>query len=217
MLLLKVLWFEVYSRSLVQFSTLWLMGMEDEFWDARDWIKRYLDFNNVRKAVSVFETTIRNLGSLLSAYDLSGDKTFLAKAEDLGTRLLKAFSTPRGVPYSEVELFDGGRAFNTNWHSNSAVLSEIGTLQLEFRYLAHATGKTEFATVAMRALDELLKLETETGLYPTFIHNTKGFLSFANNDISVGAMGDSFYEYLLKIWLQVRVISMAVTKHGLYL
>ena len=55
----------------------------------------------------------------------------------------------------------------------------------------------------MRALDELLKLETETGLYPTLIHNLKNTLSFANNDVSVGAMGDSFYEYLLKIWLQV--------------
>ncbi len=65
------------------------------------------------------------------------------------------------------------------------------------------TGKSEYATVAMRALDELLKLDTESGLYPTFIHNTKNSLSFANNDISIGAMGDSFYEYLLKIWLQV--------------
>lgn len=55
----------------------------------------------------------------------------------------------------------------------------------------------------MRALDQLLKLETETGLYPTLIHNLQSSLSFANNDISIGAMGDSFYEYLLKIWLQV--------------
>ena len=58
----------------------------------------------------------------------------------------------------------------------------------------------------MRALDELLKLQTESGLYPTLIHNLKSSLSFANNDISIGAMGDSFYEYLLKIWLQVSII-----------
>lgn len=58
----------------------------------------------------------------------------------------------------------------------------------------------------MRALDELLKLKPETGLYPTLIHNLKTSLSFANNDISIGAMGDSFYEYLLKVWLQVRMI-----------
>jgi len=54
----------------------------------------------------------------------------------------------------------------------------------------------------MRALDEVLKLQTDSGLFPTFIHNTKQTLSFGNSAISIGAMGDSFYEYLLKIWLQ---------------
>ncbi len=77
------------------------------------------------------------------------------------------------------------------------------SLQMEFRYLARVTGKSEYATIAMRALDELLKLQTDSGLFPTFIHNTKQSLSFGNSAISVGAMGDSFYEYLLKIWLQV--------------
>ncbi|KAL7470251.1 hypothetical protein ACHAXS_010462 [Conticribra weissflogii] len=183
-------------------STLWLLGMKDEFWEARDWVKDNLDFSKIG-TVSVFETTIRNLGGLLSAYDLSQDTVFLEKANDLGKRLMKAFGTPNGVPYGETELFDEGQSYNTGWHSNSAVLSEIGSLQMEFRYLARVTGKSEYATIAMRALDELLKLQTDSGLFPTFIHNTKQSLSFGNSAISVGAMGDSFYEYLLKIWLQV--------------
>lgn len=54
----------------------------------------------------------------------------------------------------------------------------------------------------MRALDEVLKLDPVHGLYPTFISNDKVEVSFGNSDISIGAMGDSFYEYLLKIWLQ---------------
>ena len=98
----------------------------DEFWEARDWVKQNLNFNNVVKAVSVFETTIRNLGSMLSAYDLSGDKVFLEKSDDLGRRLLKAFHSPSGIPYGEVELFDGGKSFNTDWHAPSAALAEIG-------------------------------------------------------------------------------------------
>jgi len=183
-------------------STLWIMGMEIEFREARDWVRDHLDFSQVRGGVSVFETTIRNLGGLLSAYDLSGDKAFLQKADDLGTRLMKAFTSRSSLPFGEVELFDGGRAYNTGWHSNYAVLSEIGTLQVEFRYLARATGKSEYATTTMRAMDELLKLNAESGLYPTFISNTKQDISFGNEDISIGAMGDSFYEYLLKIWLQ---------------
>ena len=63
-----------------------------------------------------------------------------------------------------------GAAYNTAWHSNAAVLSEIGTLQVEFRYLAKITGRLEYATDAMRALDELLKIDTQDGLYPTLIN-----------------------------------------------
>ncbi|KAL7547199.1 hypothetical protein ACHAWF_010525 [Thalassiosira exigua] len=186
-------------------STLWLMDMKEEFWEARNWVRDHLDFSKVQGGVSVFETTIRNLGGLLSAHDLSGDEAFLEKADDLGRRLMRAFDGRTGVPYGEVELFEGGRSYNTGWHSSDAVLSEIGkisTLQLEFRYLAKATGRSEYATDVMRALDEVLKLDAESGLYPTFIQNTRQQLSFGNNDISLGAMGDSFYEYLLKIWLQ---------------
>jgi len=147
------------------------MGMKEDFWKARDWVRDHLDFRKVKQAVSVFETCIRNLGGLLSAYDLSGDDVFLRKADDLGQRLIKAFDNPYGIPYGEVELFDGGHASNTGWHANKAVLSEIGTLQIEFRYLAHVTGKEEYATKAMRALDQLLSLKAENGLYPTYIQN----------------------------------------------
>ncbi len=65
-----------------------------------------------------------------------------------------------------------------------------GTLQVEFRYLAKVTGKSEYATRAMHALDELLKLESESGLFPTFIYNTNQVPSFGNDEISLGAMGD---------------------------
>ena len=178
------------------------MDLKDEFWEARDWVKDVLDYSKVKGGVSVFETTIRSLAGLLSAFDLSGDKVFLRQADDLGTRLMKSFSSRTGIPFGEVELFDGGHAYNAGWHSNQAVLSEVGTLQVEFRYLAKVTGKSEYATDAMRALDEILKLDAADGLYPTFIDNTKSQARFANSEISMGAMGDSFYEYLLKIWLQ---------------
>lgn len=59
-------------------DTLWLMGMKDEFWEARDWVRDELTFSHATD-VSVFETTIRELGGLLSAYDLSGDDIFKKK------------------------------------------------------------------------------------------------------------------------------------------
>ena len=76
-------------------DTLWVMGMRTEFNEARDWVRDKLSFDNAG-SVSVFETTIRELGGLLAAYDYSGDAAFLQKAEILGGRLAGAFSTGTG-------------------------------------------------------------------------------------------------------------------------
>ncbi len=96
-------------------STLWLFGMKEEFDKARDWVKDGLNFYNVEGGVSVFETTIRILGGLLSAYDLSGDRVFKWAADDLGQRLMKAFKTKSIIPYGQVELDNEGKAYNTAW------------------------------------------------------------------------------------------------------
>ena len=56
------------------------MDMKDEFWKARDWVKEHLRFTHASE-VSVFETTIRELGGLLSAFDLSGDPVFKEKVK----------------------------------------------------------------------------------------------------------------------------------------
>jgi len=63
-------------------DTLWLLGMKDEFYKARDYVRDTLRHDKSR-AVSVFETTIRSVGGLLSAYDWSKDKVFLDSAMDL--------------------------------------------------------------------------------------------------------------------------------------
>ena len=115
-------------------DTLWLMGMKKEFWEGREYIEKHLDYNKVTKSISVFETTIRNLGGLLSAFDLSGDKMFLNKAEDLGERMLKAFDSPSGLPYSLTNL-NTNESSNLSWLKNQGILADMGTLQLEFRYL----------------------------------------------------------------------------------
>ena len=61
-------------------DTLWLMGLEEEFNEARDWIADNLRFADNSRKVVVFEVNIRVLGGLLSAYHLSGEKVFLTKA-----------------------------------------------------------------------------------------------------------------------------------------
>ena len=61
-------------------DTLWLMGMREEFVMARNWVANSLNFATIHREVSVFETNIRVLGGLLSAYHLSNDAVFLKKA-----------------------------------------------------------------------------------------------------------------------------------------
>ena len=52
--------------------------------------------------VPFFETVIRYLGGLLSAYALSGEPILLARADDLGAMLLPAFNTTHGLPMYAV-------------------------------------------------------------------------------------------------------------------
>lgn len=98
--------------------------------------------------VSVFETTIRYLGSLLSLHDLTGNKMFLQKAKDLADKLLKGFDSPLGLAYHECNLGTGVCAYrleilylllthiNSSWTGGNAILSEIGSVQLEFVHLS---------------------------------------------------------------------------------
>jgi len=178
-------------------DTLWLMGLTPEFYRARDWIGRYLGFGAVRGDVSVFETTIRVLGGLLAAYELSGERVFLSRAVDLGNRLLPAFDTRSGVPATRVSLawrsIQGGDAMYTN-------LAEAGSLQLEFRALSRHTGVAKYALASERAHAALLADPPADGLYGTRISLTNG--ARAGGVITLGGAGDSFYEYLLKLWLQ---------------
>ena len=47
--------------------------------------------------MNLFETTIRVLGGLLSAFHLSAERIFLDKAKDLGQRLMGAFTSASGM------------------------------------------------------------------------------------------------------------------------
>lgn len=52
--------------------------------------------------LSVFETTIRFVGGLLSCYALTGDSMFRDKAAEVADALLPAFDTPTGLPYALI-------------------------------------------------------------------------------------------------------------------
>ena len=56
------------------------------------------------------------------------------QAVDLGDRLATCFNSASGIPFGHVNLQGGGGA-NAGWSGGASVLAELGTLQLEYRYL----------------------------------------------------------------------------------
>ncbi|KAM4042163.1 mannosyl-oligosaccharide 1,2-alpha-mannosidase IA [Anomaloglossus baeobatrachus] len=179
-------------------DTLFIMGMKDEFKDAKEWVEKNLDFN-VNAEVSVFEVNIRFVGGLLSAYYISGEEIFRRKAVELGEKLLPAFNTPTGIPWALLNMKSGiGR--NWPWASGgSSILAEFGTLHLEFIHLSEVSGNPLFAEKVMNIRKVLSRLDKPQGLYPNYLNPSSG--QWGQHHVSVGGLGDSFYEYLLKAWL----------------
>ncbi|XP_069462708.1 mannosyl-oligosaccharide 1,2-alpha-mannosidase IA [Ambystoma mexicanum] len=179
-------------------DTLFIMNMKEEFKDAKEWVEKHLDFN-VNAEVSVFEVNIRFVGGLLSAYYLSGEQIFKKKAIELGQKLLPTFNTPTGIPWALLNMKSGiGR--NWPWASGgSSILAEFGTLHLEFVQLSHLSGNPVFAEKVMNIRKVLNRLEKPQGLYPNYLNPNSG--QWGQHHVSVGGLGDSFYEYLLKAWL----------------
>ncbi|XP_037078804.1 LOW QUALITY PROTEIN: mannosyl-oligosaccharide alpha-1,2-mannosidase IA-like [Pollicipes pollicipes] len=181
-------------------DTLFIMGMTDEFAEGRLWIKQHLDVSQVDSEVSIFEMNIRYVGGLLSCFALSGDTLFRDRALETARALLPAFDTPTGIPYGLV-VPTTGKAKNYGWASGgSSILSELGTLHMEFSYLSDVTGDPQFRRRVQKIRQVLAGLEKPGGLYPNYLHPKTG--KWGQRHISVGALGDSFYEYLLKEWLR---------------
>ena len=170
-------------------DTMLIMGLNDEAEKTKAALLQGLSFD---KNISVknFEITIRVLGGLLSAYQMTQDRRLLALAEDLGNRLLPAFESPTGMPYMYVNLKTGERS---GARSNPA---EIGTLILEFGTLGRLTGKTVFFDKAKRALVSLYQRRSKIGLVGEEIQVESGAWTSPQSHIGGGV--DSYYEYLVK-------------------
>lgn len=179
-------------------DTLYIMGLDEQFQKAREWVANSLDFNKNYEA-SVFETTIRVVGGLLSAYDLSEDKVFLDKAKDIADRLLPAWDTSSGIPYNIINLAQG-RPHNPGWTGGESILADSGTEQLEFIALSQRTGDPKYQQKVEKVITQLNNIFPDDGLLPIYIDPHRGSTSYS--PITFGAMGDSFYEYLLKVWIQ---------------
>ncbi len=173
------------------FDTFTMMGLTAEAKEARDLILAKLDFN-VDNEVQVFEITIRLLAGLITAYEMDGDKKFLALATDLANRMMPAFNTPTGMPCRYIHLQTGKLRDSIN---NPA---EIGTLMMEFGKLSKLTGNNAYYNAAKKAIMQVYAKRSSIGLVGERIDVTTG--KWVSTQSHISGYIDSYYEYLYKSW-----------------
>ncbi|BDD57335.1 maturation of Asn-linked oligosaccharidesprotein [Monascus purpureus] len=171
-----------------------------------------IDYTKTESMVSLFETTIRYLGGMLSGYDLlkgpladmatdpAAVDVLLTQSKNLADVLKFAFDTPTGIPYNNINITSRG-----NDNSSTNGLATTGTLILEWTRLSDLTGDTEYAELAQKAESYLLDpqpralAEPFPGLVGSDIDIATG--QFQDGSVSWGGGDDSFYEYLLKMYV----------------
>lgn len=191
-------------------DTLMLMNLTTELAHARQWVETSLTYDTDH-SVNTFETTIRMLGGLLSAYYLQTDlkitpsnpkddpDLYLNKAVDLAQRLLGAYNSPSGIPYASVNL-KTSTGVPSHVDNGASSTAEATTLQLEMKYLTKLTGELEYWEKAEKIMSVIDSANPRDGLVPIFISPVSGH--FTDPEIRLGSRGDSYYEYLLKQHLQ---------------
>lgn len=137
-------------------DTLWIMGFQEEFEEAARAVD-LIDFTtSPRSDIPVFETTIRYLGGLLAAYDVSGGiyRNLLDKAVELADILMGAFDTPNRMP---ILFYRWKPTFASQPHraSQRSNLAELGSLSMEFTRLAQLTKDPRYYDAVARVTNAL--------------------------------------------------------------
>ncbi|KAL8828776.1 MAG: hypothetical protein Q9170_006457 [Blastenia crenularia] len=151
-------------------DSLWMFGMKQEFEQATKAVGK-IDFTtSIRNDLPLFEVTIRYLGGLVAAYDISGGKyrVLLDKAVELADILMAAFDTPNRMPMT-FYLWKPTFASQPHRAKPRVVLAEIGSLSLEFTRLAQITKESRYYDAIARITDEFEKWQNNTkipGLWP---------------------------------------------------
>lgn len=177
-------------------DTLLLMNLTKEFEITTDYIMKQTKYNeNLNK--SVFELTIRNIGALITTFEQTNDYRFLNKAEEFAKMIInsKIFDTNLQYPKALFNLQEN-KSYDHDWNLYSTVLSDLGSLQMEFFSLTHHTGKM----IYWEKVDYIKYLVQQYVVPPCSIHHGNAFHNY-RVFYTFDALGDSYFEYLLKMYL----------------
>ncbi|KAI5298336.1 hypothetical protein KEM56_004132, partial [Ascosphaera pollenicola] len=180
-------------------DTLWILGLKNDFKEAVE-AASTIDFTLTQEeTINVFETTIRYLGGLLSAYDLSKEPFLLEKASELGDMLYAAFDTPNRMPITRWKIqhaIEGRKQSALDW----SIMSEVGSFTMEFTHLTQLTGNPKYYDAVSRIMQVFKDQQNSTGvpgMWPMMVSPKR--LDFRTHSIyTLSSMADSTYEYLPK-------------------
>jgi mannosyl-oligosaccharide alpha-1,2-mannosidase len=183
-------------------DTLWIMDMKEEFNEAVAAVTE-IDFAPGDRELNMFETTIRYLGGLLAAYDLTDckDQRLLEKAMELGDMIYASFDTPNRMPITRWSAKKAAAGEEQHAASNG-IIAELASFSLEFTRLSQLTGDMRYYDAVTRVTDVLSAQQNATkipGLWPVGVDVQKPDLT-TDTLFSLGAMSDSAYEYLGKTY-----------------
>ncbi|KAF2430567.1 glycosyl hydrolase [Tothia fuscella] len=184
-------------------DTLWIMEMNDEFEEAVATAAE-VDFgplSPLSDVINVFETNIRLLGGLLSAYDLSDDERLLEKAKEVGNMLYVAFDTPNRMLMTKWRPIPAATG-KEQTASESVISAEIGSLSMEFTRLSQITGDGKWFDAIQRITNVFAEQQDQTqlpGMWPVVL-NARDMNFTMGSMFTLGAMADSLYEYFPKMY-----------------
>lgn len=197
-----------WSATLVDaLDTLIIIDLDDEFQDALN-ATLTIDFLESIEGceVNLFESTIRYLGGLMAAYELSNDARILPKLVELGDMLHTAFSTSNGLPCTHCKLLDKDLVIKP---TEDAPLADVGSLYLELARLSQITQDEKYMNTVDFVSQVFARTQNESsipGLWPEIVSpaaigGERTNFARKSTRFALGALSDSAYEYLVKTHL----------------
>lgn len=178
-------------------STAKVMGLDDIYNDAVAQSLKTDYTKTTSNSISLFETTIRHVGGLLSSYEL-GDQTnkqLVDQAVVVGDRLLHGWAGGNDLPYNTIKNWNTTPTPDT---SKGAIIAETGTLVLEFDRLSKHSGNDTYRQFAVKAMKATINSSplpfpglNPQGIDPKTARPTDDYVTW-------GGGSDSFFEYELK-------------------
>lgn len=170
------------------------MGLSGIFEEALNFTQN-INFNvsNTPDTVNLFETTIRYVGGLLSAYELSGKKhSFLvSKVKQLADKLSFAWAPGLVVPFNTIDFTSNTPIVDTTG------IAAVGTLTLEWSTLSKYTGNNTYRQLTVDTFKHLAENPAPLpGLPAQDIDPSTG--EPFGGYVTWGGGSDSYFEYLIK-------------------